>query len=99
VVGIRPGGLPSPRVNYSLRSGGLAVGVRPAWRVSKCAMVTRVMASPVVGRQGGVAGGFGAGTVLLGLPGRPRRAPALGKLFRHGVLVKAHSHLLRKTDT
>jgi hypothetical protein len=56
--------------------------------------VTRVMASPDVGRQGEVAG-----TVLLGLPGRPRPAPALGTLFRHGVLVKAHPHLLRKTDT
>ncbi len=57
-------------------------------------MVTRVMASPDVGRQGEVAG-----TELLGLPGRPRPAPALGRLFRHGVLVKAHPHLLRKTDT
>jgi hypothetical protein len=52
-------------------------------------MVTRVMASPDVGRQGEVAG-----TVLLGLPGRPRPTPALGKLFRHGVLVKAHPRLL-----
>jgi hypothetical protein len=62
-------------------------------------MVTRVMASPDVGRQGEVAGGFGAETVLLGLPGRPRPTPALGKLFRRGVLVKAYPHLLRKTDT
>jgi hypothetical protein len=53
-----------------------------------------VTAHPGVGRQGEVAGGFGAETVLLGLPGRPRPAPALGKLSRHGVLVKAHSRLL-----
>ena len=52
-------------------------------------MVTRVMASPDVGRQGEVAG-----TELLGLPGRPRPAPALGTLFRYGVLVKAHPCLL-----
>jgi hypothetical protein len=57
-------------------------------------MFTRVMVHPDVGRQGEVAGGFGAETVLLGLPGRPRPAPALGKLFRHGVLVKAHPRLL-----
>ena len=31
---------------------------------------------------------------LLGLLGRPRRAPPLGKLFRHGVLVKTHPRLL-----
>ena len=31
---------------------------------------------------------------LPGLPGRPRRAPPLGKLFRHGVLVKTHPRLL-----
>ena len=41
-----------------------------------------------------MAGGFGAERGLLGLPGCPRRAPPLGKLFRHGVLVQAHPRLL-----
>jgi hypothetical protein len=36
-------------------------------------MVTRVMVHPDFGRQGEVAGGFGAERVLPGLPGRPRR--------------------------
>jgi hypothetical protein len=57
-------------------------------------MFTRVMVHPDVKRQGEVAGGFGAETPLLGLPGRPRPTPALGKLSRHGVLVKAHPRLL-----
>ena len=30
----------------------------------------------------------------MGCRGRPRRAPPLGKLFRHGVLVKTHPRLL-----
>ena len=30
---------------------------------------------------------------LPGLPGRPRRAPPRGKLFGHGVLVKARPRL------
>ena len=50
-------------------------------------MVARVMVRPDVGGQGEVAGGFRAGRVLFGLAGRPRRAPALGKLFGSGVLV------------
>ena len=49
-----------------------------------------------VGRQGDLAGGFGAQRGLLGLPGRPRRAPPLGKLFHHGVLVKTHPRLLEE---
>jgi hypothetical protein len=63
-------------------------------------MFTRVMVHPDFGGQGEVAGGFGAGRVLLGLPGRPRPTPALGKLFRHGVPVKTHPRACcGKTDT
>jgi hypothetical protein len=62
-------------------------------------MLTRVKVHPDFGRQGELGGGLGAERALLGLPGRLRRAPALGTLSRHGVLVKTHSRLPWKTDT
>ncbi len=41
-----------------------------------------------------MAGRFGAGRVLLGLPGVPAPTAALGTLFCHSVLVQAHPCLL-----
>ena len=49
---------------------------------------------PDVGRQGDLAGGFGAERALLGPAWTPAPAPALGKPFCHGVLGQAHPRLL-----
>jgi len=49
---------------------------------------------PDVGRQGDLAGGFGAERGAAWAAWTPAPTPALGKLFGHGVLVQAHPHLL-----
>ena len=57
-------------------------------------MFTRVMVEPDVGRRGEVAGGFGAGRVLLGLPGRPRRFRRWASCSAMACWSQAHPRLL-----